>query len=88
MWRYLLFLTLTLLNDEVYGIFAFPPPDGALPELESLETEPVTAAEWEIDTTWEETLNGLPDDFQDLECSVHKCKEECGRDHQLDDVGI
>ncbi|XP_025831310.1 uncharacterized protein LOC108740386 [Agrilus planipennis] len=82
--RYLLYLTITLLNDESYGIFTTCPPEGALPELHDLEHVPVPAAEWELDRMWVETLNGLPKDFQCLQCSIHKNSHECEKDHKLD----
>lgn len=84
--RYLLYLTLTLLNDEAYGIFSMPPPEGALPELEMLREEVIPAAEWEVDKTWSETLEALPDDYTFLECSVHQNMEDCHADHRLDKV--
>lgn len=84
--RYLLYLTLTLLNDEVYGLFALAPPEGALPELNEINVAHVTAADWELDHTWHETLQNLPQDFKVLECSVHESQAECDEDHQLDTV--
>lgn len=79
---------MTLLNDEVYGIFSLPPPDGALPELGEINMGHVTAADWELDLTWQETLQNLPQDFKQLECSVHENIEECDDDHFLDTVII
>ncbi|KAI4462585.1 hypothetical protein MML48_4g00013168 [Holotrichia oblita] len=84
--KYLLYLTLTLLNDEVFGIFNLPPPDGALPELNQINMAHVTAADWELDATWQETLQNLPQDFKHLECSVHESPEECDDDHLLDTI--
>lgn len=84
--RYLLYLTITLLNDEAYGIFLEQAPSGALPEINAIQHEPIPAAEWELDKMWYETLLGLPDDFQSLECSVHSHTDQCKRDHALDQV--
>lgn len=84
--KYLLYLTITLLNDEAFAIFVDPPPDGALPDLDPSYQDPTPAAEWELDKTWSDTIDGLPDDFQSLECSVHACKAECDADHQLDQI--
>lgn len=79
-------LTLALLLDEAYGTFNKPPPSGALLEIEDLEKHPIPAAEWELDKMWQETLQGLPDDFKSIECSVHDNKTDCERDHSLDQV--
>lgn len=84
--RYLLFLTIVLLNDETYGIFKLPPPHGALPEFDELDPEPIPQAEWETDNMWQETLQTLPDDFQKLECSVHSSTADCAVDHALDKI--
>lgn len=62
------------------------PPEGALAELDDIEIKTLPAAEWEMDKTWMETIQGLPNDFQPLECSVHGSKEECDDDHNLDTV--
>lgn len=62
------------------------PPDGALPELHDIPMDHVTAAEWELDNTWNETLRNLPRDFKYLECCVHESQEECDEDHVLDTV--
>lgn len=84
--RYLAFLSTSLLLDEAIGVFRMVPPDGAIPDLKSLHSEPVPAADWEIDTTWQETLAGLPDDFKMLECCVHSTTVECKGDKNLDKV--
>lgn len=84
--RYLLYVTLTLVSDEIGGMFSMPVPEGALPELEDLEKEVYPAAEWEKDKMWQETLEGLPDDYKALECSVHEDRAECIEDHALDDI--
>ncbi|XP_018571602.1 vasodilator-stimulated phosphoprotein-like [Anoplophora glabripennis] len=84
--RYLAFLSTSLLLDEAVGVFRSIPPDGAIPDLKSLHTAPVPAADWEIDTTWQDTLVGLPDDFKMLECSVHATSAECKADKNLDKI--
>ncbi|KAJ8982708.1 hypothetical protein NQ317_004517 [Molorchus minor] len=81
---YLTFLSTSLLLDEAINIFRQPPPNGAIPELEVLQQDPIPAAEWEMDRTWQDTLAGLPDDFQMLECCVHGNVVECKTDHNLD----
>lgn len=84
--RYLLFLTITLLNDEAYGIFRAIPPEKAIPDIESIPHQPIPAAEWESDEMWRETLLGLPATFQNLICTVHDTPSGCAADHQLDTV--
>lgn len=79
-------LTLALLLDEAYGTFSKPPPQGALLEVEDLERQRIPAAEWELDKMWQETLQGLPTDFNNIECSVHEKKADCDGDHSLDQV--
>lgn len=75
-----------MLLDESTGPFKNVPPDGALPELNSLKPPVVEAAEWELDKGWQDTLLGLPDDFQMLECCIHADEGECKGDHGLDKV--
>ncbi|CAH1992630.1 unnamed protein product [Acanthoscelides obtectus] len=84
--RYLAYLSTSLLLDEAIGVFRQYPPDAALPDLSTLPKEPVEAAEWEMDKTWQETLAGLPEDFQMLECCVHASEDECSSDHKLDKI--
>ncbi|XP_060531631.1 uncharacterized protein LOC132705192 [Cylas formicarius] len=84
--KYLAFLTTSLLLDEAVSIFRQYPPDGALPDMSSIRSTPVTAAQWEIDGTWQDTLRNLPDNFQMLDCSVHETQEECNKDHSLDRI--
>ncbi|KAJ8966870.1 hypothetical protein NQ314_003264 [Rhamnusium bicolor] len=78
------YLSTSLLLDEAIGIFRQYPPDGAIPDLKELVARPVQAAEWETDPTWQDTLVGLPDDFQMLECCIHATPAECNNDHNLD----
>lgn len=35
---------------------------------------------------WEDTLFGLPEDFQNLKCGVHQTAQDCAIDHGLDKV--
>lgn len=85
--RYLITLTINLLNDDVHGVFRRPPDDaGPLPDLQTLEEESVAAAEWELDTMWQNVLLGLADDFQPLQCPAHQTKDECRADHSIDKV--
>lgn len=86
--RYLIALTINLLNDEITGVFHNPPPEEALTDLKAIQPEPSTAAEWETDRMWQETLLGLPDDFEPMTCSVHSSPEDCQKDHQLDKVSL
>ncbi|KAL3266148.1 hypothetical protein HHI36_010333 [Cryptolaemus montrouzieri] len=84
--KYLLYLTLTMLNDELIGVFEREPPSGALKTLASLPDYRVEAASWERDDTWRDVLVSLPEDFKPLECSVHQDKDECKKDHKLDRI--
>lgn len=84
--RFLAYLSTSLLLDEATGPFRLFPPDGALPDLETLAAPTVEAAEWEVDKCWQDTLMGLPEDFQMLECCVHANETECKGDHNLDKV--
>ncbi|EFA02313.1 uncharacterized protein LOC664256 [Tribolium castaneum] len=84
--RYLISLTINLLNDEISGVFEKSPPDDALADLRSILPDPSTAAEWEADRMWQETLLSLSDDFEMMGCCVHGSKEECQQDHNLDKV--
>lgn len=84
--RYLVFITLTVLNDEASNIFMTRPPDGAMIEIEDIPLIGIPAAEWELDNTWNDTLNNLPEDFQTLECAVHENQTLCDDDHHLDAI--
>lgn len=79
-------LTITLLLDEVAGVFEELPPSGVLVDLNNITPHPVPAAEWESDRMWPNTLQNLPENFQPLHCSVHNTREECNNDHKLDQV--
>lgn len=80
------YLSTSLLLDEATGPFKAFPPDGALQDLETLAAPAIEAAEWEVDKSWQDTLMGLPEDFQMLECCVHANENECKGDHHLDKV--
>ncbi|CAG2062731.1 unnamed protein product [Timema podura] len=75
--RYLLSLTLSLLNDELYGVFSKVPPKGALPEVGGLVKPVIPKAAWEEDSMWQETLDKLPDKLTRMTCSVHKDGNRC-----------
>lgn len=79
-------MSTSLLLDEAIGTFKLFPPDGALPELDTLTIPLTDAAEWELDKSWQNMLIGLPNDFQMLECCVHANETECKADHNLDKV--
>ncbi|RZC37152.1 uncharacterized protein BDFB_011118, partial [Asbolus verrucosus] len=84
--RYLSALTVNLLNDEISGVFQNRPPNDNLADLNSIQIEPSTAAEWELDKMWHETLLSLPDEFEMMQCTVHGSQEDCQQDHKLDKV--
>ena len=57
----MLYLTITLYNDETFGIFRQEPPLGVLPEIKEISMgKPLPLASWELEKQWEETLNDLP----------------------------
>ncbi|XP_056644785.1 uncharacterized protein LOC130450433 [Diorhabda sublineata] len=84
--RYLAYLCCSLLLDQAIGPFGSIPPEGALLNCNQLEELKVAQAEWETDNMWQDSLSGLPDDFQMLECSVHATPQECKDDHALDKI--
>ncbi|KAG5897939.1 hypothetical protein JTB14_014052 [Gonioctena quinquepunctata] len=84
--RYLAYLAISLLLDEAIGIFRTYPSDGALPNTYEIPKLQVEGAEWEYDKMWQDTLAGLPDDFQMLECCIHATSDECKKDHKLDKI--
>lgn len=64
--RYLLYLTITIYNDETYGIFRQEPPTGVLPELKEIPfSKDFPPAAWEAEKQWPETLDDLP---KELKC--------------------
>ncbi|KAL0268834.1 UNVERIFIED_CONTAM: hypothetical protein PYX00_010645 [Menopon gallinae] len=67
--KYLLYLTITLYNDETFGIFKQEPPRGKLPDLHSLPYgSECSQAAWEQETQWCDTLNDLPPHFKYSKC--------------------
>lgn len=84
--QYLATLCVSILADCGVHIFRMHPPEGPLPDIHDLEVIPVQSAEWELDTMWQDTLLGLPEDFHILSCPVHQSKEACLCDHRLDNI--
>ena len=74
--------------DEAIGMFKSAPPDGALPDLDSIRSDALQTCEWERDTTWNDALQNLPDDYQMLPCTVHTDSAGCDADHNLDIVKL
>ncbi|XP_067012292.1 uncharacterized protein [Anabrus simplex] len=72
--RYLLKMTLMLMNDEVIGTFTTAPPTGALPDLPREAIDASHVAEWEQDCMWSDTVAGLPPQVKHMPCGLH---EEC-----------
>lgn len=64
--RYTVILTI---NDFCVDIFGRPPPEAALPELESIIHKNNFVALWESEPMWEEVLRDL--NGQVVKCSVH-----------------
>lgn len=79
-------MTTSLLLDEAIDIFCDNPPEGPLPDLHDVRPLNVTAAQWETDNMWQDTLQNLPDDFQLLDCTVHDDPDQCRKDHPFDKV--
>ncbi|CAG9766628.1 unnamed protein product [Ceutorhynchus assimilis] len=84
--KYLAYLTTSLLLDEAVDTFRRFPPDGPLPDLQSVRPGPVAAAQWETDNMWQDSLQNLPDDFSLLDCYIHDEPEMCKKDHQFDKI--
>ncbi|KAJ9588132.1 hypothetical protein L9F63_018490 [Diploptera punctata] len=84
--KYLCSLTITLLNDEVSGVFKNPPPPGALYEVEDLACENYDKAEWETDDTWDEICQNMPDSYFSCKCTIHsrgECSQEEDKSHEM-----
>lgn len=64
--RYLAALTVSMINDELIGIFAEDPPVCALKDLTKMQILPAPAAEWEKDTTWVDFVSTLPDNCKEV----------------------
>lgn len=74
--RYLFTMILSILNDEMYGVFKSTPPAGPLKKPESFAVLSMPLTTWELDNMWEEMLNsgGSESTFA---CGMHaKCIEE------------
>ncbi|CAH0560255.1 unnamed protein product [Brassicogethes aeneus] len=84
--RYLSLLTASLLLDEVMTTFKKNPPEGPLLDLDELKMPECTAAHWETDTMWQDTLKTLPGNFKLLKCTIHETEEACHDDHDLDQI--
>lgn len=62
-----MYLTMTLYNGETFGIFKEEPSAGVLPEIKDITLDSdIPPAEWEMETQWSDTLNDLPDCFQEV----------------------
>lgn len=73
--RYLFTMILSILNDEMYGVFKANPPTGPLKSPESFSVPTMPLATWEVDNMWEEMLKD--EDNPLTTCSMHeKCPEE------------
>ncbi|VVC29822.1 Domain of unknown function DUF4485 [Cinara cedri] len=73
--KYLFTMILSILNDEMYGVFKSIPPTGPLKSPESLPIPSMPSATWELDNMWEDLLKG--EDNVKTMCSMHvKCPEE------------
>jgi len=73
--RYLFNMILSILNDEMYGVFKSIPPIGPLKSPESFTIPTIPLATWEADNMWEEMLKD--EDINPSICSIHdKCPEE------------
>lgn len=73
--RYLFTMILSILNDEMYGVFKSIPPTGPLKSPESFTIPSMPSATWELDNMWEELLKG--EENVATMCTMHaKCPEE------------
>lgn len=82
--RYLFKMVLSILNDEMYGVFKFIPPAGPLKSLESFTVPAMPLAIWEADTMWEEMLKG--EDNAASACTMHaNCPEGTEEDEARDE---
>lgn len=83
--RYLFAFTLTILNDEMYGVFKTIPPAGPLKTPESIAVPIMPLTTWEIDRMWEEVIVDEDKDNKPF-CSMHeKCPEEENEEGKNDD---
>lgn len=73
--RYLFAFILSILNDELYGVFKSIPPAGPLKSPESFTVPVMPITTWEVDNMWEEMLRDEQDTLPP--CTAHeKCPEE------------
>lgn len=83
--RYLFNMILSILNDEMYGVFKAIPPLGPLKSPESFTVPTVPVATWEVDNMWEEMLKD--EGNSSSYCNMHeKCPEEEDDDEEDEDV--
>ncbi|RZF34270.1 hypothetical protein LSTR_LSTR010244 [Laodelphax striatellus] len=82
--KYLLYMTLRILTDDISGVFDNDPPCGALAPIEELVGEKKGPAKWENDTTWERLLEGLPPERAMMGCSIHD--EDCNSVQDTENV--
>lgn len=68
--RYLFTMIISILNDEMYGVFKLIPPSGPLKKPESFSIPAMPLTTWEVDTMWEEMLKGEEDNPKST-CTMH-----------------
>lgn len=74
--RYLFTMIVSVLNDEMYGVFKSNPPSGPLKSPESFVVHKMPLTTWEVDDMWEEMLKDGEKGVAAI-CSVHvKCRDE------------
>lgn len=83
--RYLFNMIISVLNDEMYGVFKSIPPAGPLKSPESFTIPTIPLATWEVDSMWEEMLkdenNSAPI------CSMHvQCPKDDNDDEDILDA--
>ncbi|XP_043285784.1 uncharacterized protein [Venturia canescens] len=76
--RYLAALTVSMINDELIGIFAEDPPVCALRDITKMQILPAPVAEWENDTTWADFVSTLPDNCKEVNSMIHTQSFHCG----------
>ncbi|KAK6630357.1 hypothetical protein RUM44_005024 [Polyplax serrata] len=71
--KYVLYLTITIFNNETYGIFKREPPCGVLPELKDIPfKKEFPPAAWEVEKQWAETISDLPEENKYYQCYLHE----------------
>lgn len=77
--RYLFTMIISILNDEMYGVFKSNPPAGPLKSPESFAIQTMPLATWEVDNMWEDILK--EEDNITYRCTMHaKCPEDNDND--------